>query len=471
MITVNRVRRSSALVIGLTVLSFPAALRAQAFGLNEIGSCALSRGFAVTASPCKDASSIYWNPAATTQLQGWSFLGGVAVIPIKARFVRDTTHKEYESEIPTAIVPHLFATFRPANSKLSYGLGVYVPYGLTSQWSEDFPGRFVAKKASLQTIYVQPNIAYQLTSNWSIGGGPVIGHSKVELQQGIDLSEQVASVVGVDSIRFFRLGIPRHTEFARATLEGSSMAYGAHVGVSGKISDRWMFGARFLTSLWFDYDDADATFTAVPTGLVVAAAGQPLGVPAGTPVDNLVAPQFLAGGRLINQTGSTTLAHPAQIQAGFGYTGRKDWLFEADVTWIGWKQFREIVIDFSNATTPDRTLIEDYNHSLSVRLGAEHSMTNGWKLRGGLAAAASAAPQETVTPLLPEQDRTYAMIGVGRDINAKWSWDAGYARVFTPGSRGRLDDRPTRTLTATQVNNGAFYLSANVFTVSLKASY
>jgi len=32
---------------------------------------------------------------------------------------------------------------------------------------------------------------------------------------------------------------------------------------------------------------------------------------------------------------------------------------------------------------------------------------DGWKLRAGFAGVASAAPAETVTPLLPEQDRAY----------------------------------------------------------------
>ena len=52
---------------------------------------------------------------------------------------------------------------------LAYGIGLYVPFGLTSQWGEEFPGRFAAQKASLKTLYVQPNVAFQLTDNWSIG--------------------------------------------------------------------------------------------------------------------------------------------------------------------------------------------------------------------------------------------------------------------------------------------------------------
>src|SRR5436305_807462 len=72
--------------LAVTALAVPAAVRAQAFGLNEIGSCAVGRAFANTASPCKDASAIYWNPAATTALSGWSISGGVAAIKINGAF-------------------------------------------------------------------------------------------------------------------------------------------------------------------------------------------------------------------------------------------------------------------------------------------------------------------------------------------------------------------------------------------------
>ncbi|MBC7672155.1 MAG: outer membrane protein transport protein, partial [Polaromonas sp.] len=185
--------RASRYTLALALIALPSVASAQAFGLNEIGSCALSRGFANTGAPCADASTIYWNPGAMPRKTGLSFLGGAAVIKIDGDFIQDTTFVTYKGEVPTAVVPHLFANYRGAGSKLAYGMGVYVPYGLTSQWSDNFPGRFSAKKAALQTIYAQPNISYQLTDKWSIGGGPVIGRSTVELIQAIDLSTQQAS--------------------------------------------------------------------------------------------------------------------------------------------------------------------------------------------------------------------------------------------------------------------------------------
>ena len=213
--------RASRYTLALALLALPPAAAAQAFGLNEIGACALARGFAATSAPCDDASSIYWNPGAMPRNRGWTVSGGAAIIKIDGNFIQDTTFARYEGDVPTAVVPSLFLAYR-GSGKLAYGLGVYVPYGLTSQYKDDFPGRFASKKASLQTVYVQPNVSYQISPNWSIGGGPVFGHSSVELIQAIDLST-VPTPAGPT---FGQLGIPKRTEFARATLKGSGTAFG-----------------------------------------------------------------------------------------------------------------------------------------------------------------------------------------------------------------------------------------------------
>jgi len=459
--------RASWYTLALALLGLPAAAGAQAFGLNEIGSCAVARGFAATAAPCDDASTIYWNPGALPNTRGFSIYGGAAVIKIAGEFTRDTSFTTYNADVPTAIVPHLFLDYRGAG-KLAYGLGVYVPYGLTSQWGDEFPGRFSAKKASLQTIYVQPNIAYQLTDNWSVGGGPIYGHSTVELIQAIDLAGVPTSAGGPT---FGQLGIPKYTEFARASLKGSASAFGFTFGVHGKLTPTWEMGARFLSQLSFSYDDADATFEQRPTGLVLAA-NNPFGVPAGTSVDALVASQFTGTGALTAQKVSTQIRHPAQIQVGFAYTGFERTTLSLDYAYVGWKSFNQLPVNFEGAA-PSRVLEEDYNNTSSIRFGVERRMTNGVALRGGLAAATSAAPDETVTPLLPEMDRGYGTLGAGLPLMGRFSLDAAYMHVFGPGRRGRIDERPAGSTAAQALalNSGFYSLSANVLSLSLKASF
>jgi long-chain fatty acid transport protein len=456
--------RVSRFAFTLGLLALPATARSQAFGLNEIGTCALARAFAATGAPCDDASTVYWNPGALPKERGFSVLAGAAVIALKGDFTRDTTFERYDTDAPTAVVPHLFVNYRTAG-RLAYGLGVYVPYGLTSEWKDDFPGRFAAKKAALQTIYVQPNVAFQLLEGWSVGAGPVIGHSSVELVQAIDLSQQRTSATGPT---FGQLGIPKNTEFARATLKGDAFAFGAHVGVHGRLTEDWEIGARFLTPVYFKYEDADASFESRSTGLTLAP-NNPLGAPAGTPVDALLAPQFTTGA-LVAQKVKTRIMHPAQVQLGVGYSGIERTVIALDYAWVGWKAaFKELPVDFQGPAT-DRLLLENYNNTSSLRLGVEHRLQGGATLRGGVAAAAAAAPDVTVTPLLPEQDRSYATIGGSYPLTRTLTVDGAYMRIFTPGRRGRLDERAPGQ-TAEQLNIGSYTLRANIVSLSLKASF
>jgi long-chain fatty acid transport protein len=463
----HRVTRYS---LALALLGLPAVASAQAFGLNEIGSCALARGFATTSLPCDDASSIYWNPGAMPSKRGFSLYGGAAIIKIGGAFAQDTTHREYEGDVPTAVVPHVFLNYRGAG-RLAYGLGVYVPYGLTSQWSDSFPGRFAAKKASLQTIYVQPNLSYAINDRWSIGGGPIIAHSSVELVQAVDLSGQTATVVNNTPITFGQLGIAKRTEFARARLKGSDMGYGFTFGLQGKLTPNWQMGARFLSQVAFNYDNADATFTPVNTGLILAASN-PLGAPAGTPVDALLAGQFTGTGALTSQKVQTQIQHPAQVQVGFAYTGFERTTLSLDYSYVGWKSFSSLPVNFQN-TALSKVLVEEYNNTSGIRFGVEHRLVNGAALRAGLAGNTSAAPEQTVTPLLPEQDRGFGMLGGGLPITSGLTLDAAYAHVFTSGRRGRIDERAVGSTDAQAIalNSGFYSLNANIFSLSLKANF
>lgn len=452
------------LLLGALVL--PAAAHAQGFGLNEIGSCAIARGFAAASGGCRDASLIYWNPAAITTLRGRSGLIGVSPIAVGGDFTQDTTGIRYSPDVPTEFPPHLFWSSTREGSRWAWGIGAYVPYGLTNAWGDEFPGRFAALHASIQTIYVQPTFAYRLNDRWSVGIGPIIGHSAVELEQAIDLAEQD---LPTDTSRTFAsLGIARRTEFARAALSGDAWGFGFNAAVHGRVGEHWQLGLRYLHEINFEYDDADAVFTQTPTNLVLGGTLQPPFVK-GAQVDALLAPQFAAGGRLVNQKVSTAIAHPAQVQAGFTYTGWTNTDLSVEYAWLGWSSFKELDVDFE--TAPDRTLIEDYNNASSIRAGLERRFTNGWAGRLGASAATSAAPPETVTPLLPEQDRYTLNLGAGIPLGRQWVLDASYAYVGTWGERGRLDERTSRDQTAADLNTGFYRLSANIFSISLKATY
>lgn len=456
------------------VLALPAAVHAQGFGLNEIGSCAVSRASSTTGAPCLDASAIFWNPAAGTRLQkGLTVYGGLASIQVDGDYTADytTNGKTFRPNIPTSFPPHLFINWN-GSSRYALGFGVYVPYGLTSQWKDDFPGRFAAKRATIATIYAQPNLSINLTPGWAIGGGPIIAHSTVQLSQSLDLSQQKLPSGG----SFLNLGVVPGTEFGRAFLKGSANGYGFHVGVHGKVGSDIQLGARFLSSIKFKYDDANARFVQLATNLVVpdATTGAALGgLPAGTPYDSFLAAQFRAGGALVAQKVKTEITHPGQFEVGIGYTAPTATLLSFDYGYILWNKFKELPVSFQGpASGSSRSLIEDYHNSSSYRFSVEQHFSRYWDVTGraGFSLTKTPAPDETVTPLLPDMDRRNFAAGVGLPFGARYSLDLGYLHVDTQGRRGRIGERTSFSQTAAQLNTGFYRLNANVLSLSLKAS-
>ncbi len=466
--------RIVAFVAPAVLAAAPNVARGQGFGLNDIGSCAVARAYATTGAPCRDASTIYWNPGAAATLPGLSVYLGGDIVGVKGGFTADSTLHHTAAKVPTLLVPSVFVNYgmHLGARRASVGVGVYVPYGLTSQWPTTFPGRFEAQTASLRTIYVQPNLAIEIIPGvLSIGGGPVIGHSDVVLDQALDLS--AVPVPGAFGATFGQFGVPQGTAFGLAKLSGSATAYGFSAGALLRPGHDFQIGARLLSALAFHYDDATARFQQLPTGLVLAA-NNAFQLPAGTPVDALLAPEFSDTGALKRQGVSTRIVHPLQAEAGIAYTGLPQTTLDVDYAYIGYQSFQNLPVIFSGPAATaglNRTLLEDYNSSWSLRGSAEHifgETEHGIALRAGFSYISTPAPQETVTPLLPDMNRYNLSGGLGFPLARMLTLDIAYLHVFTAGRRGRLSERTDSSETAAELNSGFYTLAADVFTASLR---
>ena len=471
--------RPRALALTLALALAPATVWAQGFGLNEIGTCAEARGFANTGAPCHDASSIYWNPAATVSLPGFSIYGGASAIRLMGGFKQDTTGHQYNANVPTVVPPAGFVNFSNTigPNKYALGFGVYVPYGLISQWRQDFPGRFASQRASLQSIYLQPNFAIEIIpSVLSIGAGPVIGLSSIRLDQAEDLAGFPVPNAPLGTT-FAQLGIAPGTEAATATLKATSTAPGFNVGIHANVLPVLQVGARFLSQLVFDYKNGTASFRQVQTGLTLAA-NNPLGFPGGTPVDALLASQFTGTGPFTNQGVSTKITHPYQFQVGVGYTGLSQTTLSVDYALVGWSAFKDLPIEFlGNAAANSQTIVSNYVDSWSIRTGLEHVFGDpvvGFVGRLGFSYAKTPVPRDAVVPLLPDMNRYNYSAGLGYPLTKNTSIDLSYIHVGTEGRRGLIVQRTTtlnNNLSYAQLDDGFYTLAANVVSLSLKLGF
>jgi len=304
-------------------------------------------------------------------------------------------------------------------------------------------------------------VAFRLHERVAVGAGLDITYLHVQLRRRVDLSTQ--PLPGAPNLTFASIGVPAGTDFADLNLTGNETHFGFHVGVLVKPHERVSFGARFLSGQKVDVSGGELETQQVRTGLVTRV---PLpGIPAGTPLDSLIAPAFVQGGPLSpRQQASATLPLPAQFVAGAAVNVTEALRLLADYQFTNWSAFDTLVLTPEFA--PPTILVENFRDSHGVRAGADYAMTGRTTLRGGFVANTAAAPDETVTPNLPEAARVQLAAGLGQALTNKLRLDLYYLHLFQEDRRGRTTDGGLAVPT-TAVNNGVYSFHANLFGASL----
>ncbi len=447
------------------VLVMPRSAEAQGFSVNEQSSCAMGRGGTGVASPCADGSAIFFNPAGLILPAGKGvFSGGATMIRASGDFTNSSTGEVSSLVEETTPVPALYVGYG-LSDQATIGLGIFAPYGLAIEWPDDAQGRFLGYYSSVKGIYFQPTFGLKAGKRLSFGIGFDITSSTVELKQRVDLASQL--VPGGGGITFANLGIAYGTDFADVQLAGSDISTGFHLGAIAQITDHLAFGIRYLSKQTVDVDDGLATITQVSTGLYLAP-NNPLGYPAGTPVDALVAPQFQPGGSLVDQIGTAILPYPAQLNMGLTLQATDKLTILGDVGIQFWEVFSTLPLSFS--LLGDKTLVESYVNTTSWRLGAEYMVGSKSTARLGVIAHNAAAPDQTVTPLLPEGPRTEFTVGFGTHLSDRFGFDLAYQYIDQADRQGRSGDGGMAVPTAA-LNDGLYTFSANLVGVTLTYSF
>lgn len=452
-----------AAVVAATLGWPPASAAGQGFGIFEQGTCTMGRGGAAVAEPCDDGSAIFFNPAGLAGTEGVTVSGGATLIHALGDFTSDRTGEETDLDNDPIPVPHAYASWG-VNDRLAVGLGVFVPYGLTTEWPETFQGRFAGFDNTLQSAYIQPTVAYKLNEWVSVGAGFDAVLSRVEINQRLDLSDQ--QVPGAPGgTTFSALGIPPQTDFAESTLEDeTAFGFGGNFGVRIRPHDRVSVGVRYLTQVEIDYE-GEAEFEPVSTGITLPA-DNPFGAPAGTPLDAVLAQAnlFSAGAPLENnQDIETEITMPDQLVAGVSVRPVDRLRVMADFVWTNWSKFDTVRIDFANQDEP-QLRVEDYEDTSGIHVGAEFDVAPGWTARGGWFYNEEAAPDKTVTPLLPEAERQQGTVGLGWKASSLVEVNVAYQFVGQADRRGRVrEPAPGEELSAEQLNNGVYNFAAHLF--------
>ncbi|MFN2431397.1 MAG: OmpP1/FadL family transporter [Gemmatimonadota bacterium] len=424
----------SCAVLAWLALPPPAAL-ADGFGVYTQGARATGMGGAWVAR-VMDPSAVFYNVAGMSQLSGTQVYVGATTLINSGNGVTLFDGERHDQVNQTFLIPHLYLTHE-VSSRFAAGVGVYTPYGLGTQWDkETFPGRFRSYEADIQSIFIQPSVSFAPRESFSIGGGVSFVYADVGLNRQTDLSTLVLNELGTTFGQV--TGLPPNTQsFLDTEFEASGTGFGYNVGVLLSPTPVFQIGLAYRSQVEIDFE-GDATFAPVATGIVLGP-GNPLGAPAGTPLDAV-----LAGRLPSDQEASTTVVLPDQVVGGISLSPSESWMVNADVKWTNWEDFDELVLDFANENPGEDVLEPAYENGTSWRIGAEWLATPSIALRAGYIRDENPVPQRSVTPLLPDADRNEFSLGFGY-TTGPWQIDAFYLReIFKEraGPVGIEDDLP-----------------------------
>ncbi|OUR67119.1 hypothetical protein A9Q73_06070 [Bermanella sp. 47_1433_sub80_T6] len=475
---INKKTLLSTALIGAALT--PALTMASGYKLNEQSAAGMGTAHAGRAAMAEDASVIFYNPAAMTELARAQITAGFTYIKGNGEFTGNAVnaaqggmtgaddtdpYSDGGNYLGEAFIPFVYYV-RPINEKLSLGLGIFAPFGTNTDYSSDFVGGGYADETSLTSLEIQPSFAYKINDQLSIGGGIDIVYMEGLLSKSTDLVPYNAQADAGYDLAFAgakqnQLSDADAQTFAEAQIggiskdsplidpnnagyenhyevEGDDWGYGFNLGAFYKLSDATTIGFTYRSEIEITLE-GDSVFDGEGPVMVyssVADAVVPVGALVGDMTQTTLAPQ--ASEVPLTTPQSATLAVTHQVSEAL--------LLQAGTTWTGWSSFQSFDIiakeetaaaDISDVTALGDGYIghidESWTDVWAVSVGGTYQLNDRIALRAGYAFDQSPVDDEHRTARVPSSDRQWLTAGVQYVVNNDLSIDvaAGYLYMET----------------------------------------
>ena len=336
-------------LIVAVLMGLAGSVNAAGFRLAEQDAKATGMGNSFVAV-ADNASAVWYNPAAITDLEGTNVsLGTVMVMPSMEHKneVGATTTDKIKST--THIPPHFYAT-RKLNDKVSLGLGVNAPFGLSTEWEKTSNTRFVATKSEITAVNANLNGAYQLNDKLSFAAG--------------------LSYVSVDATLNSMVGAT-----TEAKLKGDGTGVGYNTAVMYKANDKLKFGFNYRSQVNVKLE-GDMTTTSV------------------TPV-------------------KTELTLPDMLQIGVSHQCTDKWLFSVEADYTNWTTYRNVIIKRKSDGVTLSNSLKHWQSVWAFRLGSEYKHSDSLKFRFGTFYDNNPVQEKYFETRVPDTDRVAFSLGAG----------------------------------------------------------
>lgn len=363
----------SRLALSLSALLAGNQLLAAGFAINEQSASAMGTAFAGRSSSALDASTVYGNPAGMSYLDE-QVSGGMALISAGTDI--DDVNSNYRGSNDGDMVPLTAIPFgyyvKPLDENWTFGLGVFVPYGLATNYESGFQGRRYAKDSEVAAVAIQPTLSYRFNDQWSLGAGISANHVEGKLSSAVN---PLAAFGGTEG------------EFK---VEGDDWAWAYTVGLMFQATDATRIGLTYRSKVEYTLE-GDATNSGVGLG----------------PFGSIAAGKYDA---------SLDLTTPENFELSVTHQFDSRWTGYAGYIWTRWSRFKEVVIESpENASGLFREVTEEQNwhNTRSFAAGLSYQLDKEWVLRSGVAFDPTPTNNTNRSPRIPSGDRYVWALGAG----------------------------------------------------------
>lgn len=388
------------------------------FALIEQSASGMGNAYAGSAASAEDASTVFFNPAGLTRLDGRQLVVAGHIVSTSADFSGSASDAlgnpvsggDGGDAGDTALIPNLYYAM-PLREDLVFGLGLNAPFGLKTEYDDGWVGRYHALTSEVMTLNINPSLGWQATPKLSLGAGVSAQYIEAELSQAIDQGSacygNVISQGGnlaAAQASCDPLGLTPQGADATAEIEGDDWSFGFNLGLLYEIQPGSRIGLAYRSRIKQDLK-GDASFTNAHTLFTS---------------QGVFVPTDVSAGVTLPESASLSLSHELNDR----------WTLLADYTWTRWEHFDELRIEF-DSNQPDAVTPENWSNSNRYSLGVNYRHNSAWLLRAGVAFDEEPIPDaQARTPRIPGNDRRWLAVGASYSPSRAMRVDVGYAHLF-----------------------------------------
>ena len=434
MLFVGRLRLRLTGVVLICVLTAAPAKPVHAAGFAILEQSASTNGTALagSGSAARDASAVWFNPAAMALVNQELLVTGHLILPGFEYTDRGSTQQLGDGPVPllpdaaatrsgdeNAFVPHL-SYVHPLADRWHVGVTLNTPFGLTTDYGRGWKGQYQAVLSEIVNLNLNPAVAYRVTDRLVIGAGFSVNYVDVKLTNALDFAAICAEVAGGYCPNGAVPGQGRFDGFV--SNQGDSTSFGFNLGVLWEIDEWTRLGLSYRSEI--DHDTKGKTDFTTPDTLGGLDALGP----------------FLGGGLasvFTDTDNRADLTLPASSAVSFYHRLAVDRRFAimADVEWTGWSSVPQLRIEFDNPATPATEVALDWQDVWRYSLGVEFHASERWTWRAGTAFDESPAGGPSLaTARLPDDDRIWLAAGASWELTPRSDIVFALAHTFVEGT-------------------------------------